>query len=157
MAFSRQFRALLRLAGLWAIPWTLIGSALAVVRWLVAGQVVPSGQTLGSWILLHALGYGALGLISGIDVGLLLGWMDRGRSIEEIPPRRLALWSAIGGAGPALLFAGLGLAFGASAAVLVPLLGLGAVSAGISAVASRAVVAGTGRSLPRADASKRLR
>jgi hypothetical protein len=33
VVFSRQFHALLKFVGWWAIPWGLAGAALALVRW----------------------------------------------------------------------------------------------------------------------------
>ena len=132
MGLSRQFRALLRLAALWAIPWTAIGAALAVFRWVTSGDLPPTDQSLAAWIGLHAVAYGALGLISGLDVGLLLAHAERGRRVEELSPRRVALWSTIGGAGPAGVFALLAWGFGSPTIVYLPLLGLGLVSAAIS-------------------------
>jgi hypothetical protein len=141
---SRQFRALLRLAGVWSIPWTLIGAGIAVLRWVSGVGTPPTEISLIGWIGMHALGFGAVGLISGINVGLLLARAERGRRVEELSPRRVGLWSVIGGAGPPALFAGLGLVFGAPAAVLVPLIGLGVLSAAISGGVAAAVF-GVGR------------
>lgn len=41
MILSRQFRALFRFAGWWALPWGVAGAALAVVRWLTSGALPP--------------------------------------------------------------------------------------------------------------------
>jgi len=61
MAFSQQFRALLKLAGIWAVPWTLLGVALAIVRWVASPDISSTGNSLGGLILNHGMGYGALG------------------------------------------------------------------------------------------------
>jgi hypothetical protein len=144
MVFSRQFRALLKLAGLWAIPWTALGIGVAIVRWVAGPDLSSTGNSLGGWILNHALAYGALGLISGLYLGLLLARIERGRRVEAITTRRIALWSAIGGAAPPVLFAALGFMFGASSIVLLPLLGLGVLSAvGSSVLATSAHAAAT--------------
>lgn len=132
MAFSTQFRALLKLAGLWAIPWTMLGVVVGVIRWATIPGLAATGASLGGWMLSHAIGYGALGAISGLYLGLLLARIERGRHAEDVPLRRIALWSALAGAIPPGLFAGLGLVFGAPTGVFLPLLGLGAFSAVIS-------------------------
>jgi len=133
MPFSRQFRALLKLAGLWAIPWTILGVIVAIVRWVTGPEISSTAPSLGNWILSHALGYGALGAISGLYLGVLLARIERGRQAEKVPLARIALWSGVAGAIPPVLFAGLGLVFGAPAGVFLPLLGLGGFSAVISA------------------------
>ena len=156
MLFSRQFRALLSFAGWWAVPWGLAGAALAVARWLTSGAPYP-GASLGVWVLSHVLGYGALGLISGLLVGLLLARREEGRRVEDLSTRRVALWGALGGAGPAVLFAGLGVIAGAPAIVYLPLLGLGLVSAAVSGgLATAAVAAARRGTLPPDRDSPRL-
>ena len=132
MAFSRQFRALLKLAGLWAIPWTTLGVVVAVVRWVTGPDLHSSVSSFGAWMLNHALAYGALGAISGLYLGLLLARIERGQHAEEVPLQRIALWSGLAGAVPPVLFAGLGLVFGAPSVVFLPLLGLGVFSAIVS-------------------------
>jgi hypothetical protein len=132
MTFSRQFRALLKLAGLWSVPWTTLGVVVAIIRWVAIPDLHSTIPSLGSWILNHALGYGALGAISGLYLGLLLARIEGGRRAVDIPLRRIALWSGLAGAVPPVLFAGLGLVFGAPTGVFLPLLGLGAFSAVIS-------------------------
>ena len=133
MAFSRQFRALLKLAGLWALPWTTLGVVVAIIRWVTGPDVSTTAPSLGNWIFSHALSYGALGAISGLYLGILLARIERGRRAEDVPLRRVAVWSGVAGAIPPILFAGLGLVFGASVGVFLPLLGLGAFSAVVSA------------------------
>ena len=146
MILSRQFRALFRFAGWWGLPWCGAGAALAVVRWLTSPLAGPS---FGVWVVSHVLGYGALGLISGFIVGLLLARQEEGRRVEDLSTRRVALWGAIGGAGPAVVFAGLGVIAGAPAVVYLPLLGLGLVSAAVSgALATAAVAAARRGTLP---------
>ena len=128
---SRQFRALLTFAGWWAAPWGVAGAALAVVRWVLGPPAAASGG-LAVWVVSHLLGYGALGLLSGLCVGLLVARREEGRRVEELSTRRVALWGAIGGAGPAVLFAAFGFVVGAPAIVYLPVLGLGLVSAAVS-------------------------
>ena len=129
MAFSQQFRALLKFAGFWAVSWALLGTAIAMVRWAASPELSFTSSGLGSWILNHAVAYGALGSISGLYMGLLLAQIERGRRAENITPRRIALWSVLGGTAPAILFTALALLFGAPAAAYLPLLGLGIISA----------------------------
>ena len=148
MIFSRQFRALLKLAGLWTIPWLAIGVAVAVYRWVASGEFPPTDQSLAGWILTHVIGYGALGLISGLYLGLLLARGEQRRRLEQVSTGRIALWGALGGAAPPVLFGALGLIFGAPAVVYLPLVGLGLVSAAISSsVAVSALLAAKRRAL----------
>lgn len=145
MVFTQQFHALLKLAGLWAVPWTALGAIIAVGRWLTNPELQSTVQSLGSWVLSHAVGYGALGLISGLYLGLLLARLERGRRVEQVPPRRIALWSGLAGAVPPVLFAGLGLVFGAPSVVYLPLLGLGVISAVISGTLATSTLAAVQR------------
>ncbi len=153
MAFSRQFRALLRLSALWAIPWVALGLVVAVGRWIADPDVRSTAGPLQTWLVGHGLAYGALGVISGLYLGLLLSRLERGRQWESVGALRLGLWSGFGGAAPAILFAALGLLFGAPLVLLLPLLGLGILGAAGSVVlATSARAAGTRRALaPAAD------
>ncbi len=145
MALSRQFRALLKFAGFWALPFAALGAVMAFFRWTSPDSSLPAAASLARWVLTHLLGYGGLGLISGLNAGLLLARAERGRRVEELSTGRVALWSAIGGAGPAVLFAVLGKAFGAPAGVYLPLVGLGVVSAAVSGAIAIGVVAAANR------------
>ena len=128
-------RALLKLALLWSVPWTLGGLALGICRWVMTAHLPGEAGSLVAWLATHALAFGALGLISGLDVGLLLAHAERGRRVEQITAGRLVLWGAIGGLGPPLLFGLLGFLFGAPSAVYLPLAVLGVASAATSIAA----------------------
>ena len=145
MLFSRQLRALTKLAVLWAAPWTLAGLLLGIYRWMTTAHLPGDPGSLLSWLATHGLAFGTLGLISGLDVGLLLAWAERGRQVEQIRPGRLALWGIIGGLGPPLLFGFLGLVFGAPRTVYLPLLGLGFISAAASVALMKSAVGSAGR------------
>ncbi len=95
MSFSRQFRALLKLAALFAIPWTALGVVVAIVRWATNPDIGATVPSIANWILSHALGYGALGAIAGLYLGLLLARLERSNHAEDIPLRRVALWSGL--------------------------------------------------------------
>jgi hypothetical protein len=140
MLFSRQLRALLKLAVLWATPWTLVGIGLGFYRWVTTPHLPAESASLVGWLAAHAVAFGTLGLISGLGVGLLLARAERGRQVEQIRPRRLALWGIIGGLAPPLLFGMLGLLFGAPRTVYLPLVGLGVASAAISGALMRSVI-----------------
>ena len=149
MLFSRQLRALAKLAGLWTVPWVVAGLGLGIHRWVTTGHLPGEPGSLGGWLATHGLAFGALGLISGLNVGLLLARAERGRQVEQIKPGRLALWGVIGGLGPPLLFGVLGLLFGAPSTVYLPLAGLGVASGAISgALLTSAVGVARRRALP---------
>jgi uncharacterized membrane protein len=158
MILSRPFRALLKLAGLFAIPWTALGIAIGTIRWMVRPELASTGSSLATWLFNHALGYGALGLITGLYFGLLLARLERGRTMEAIPRRRIAGWSAVAGGVPAVLFAALGLIFGAPPTAYLPLLGLGATSALVtSRVATSAIGAAQRHALGGGEPPPRVR
>lgn len=133
MAFSRPFRALLKLSGLWAIPWTLLGVAVGLIRWVTSPEL-DSITSFGGWLLTHGLAYGALGWISGLYLGVLFAHLKRSTRGAAMAPSTVAFVSALGGAAPPLLFAALGMVFGAPAVAYLPLVGLGVLSAGGSVV-----------------------
>jgi hypothetical protein len=128
MAFSRPFRALLKLSGLWTIPWTVLGVAVGLIRWVTSPEL-GSITSFSGWLLSHGLAYGALGWISGLYLGLLFARLKRITRGATMSPSTVALVSALGGAAPPLLFAALGMIFGAPAVAYLPLVGLGALSA----------------------------
>jgi hypothetical protein len=141
MIFSRQFRALGRIAAAFAGAWAVIGGLLAILT----GSSDPEGSLLG-WVTTHMFMYGALGAISGFVTALLVA--EAGRRVERLTTRQVALWGVIGGLAPVALFGALGLVFGASASALLSLVALGVVSAGIGGAiaASSAAVAKRGES-----------
>lgn len=156
MAFSRPFRALLKLSGLWAIPWTILGLVGGLVRWVTSPELA-SITSLSGWLIGHALAYGALGWISGLYLGLLFARVARGRRDDALSPSRVALLGAVGGAAPAVLFAALGMMFGAPTVALLPLVGLGALSAIGSVVLARATqAAATRTALADSSTTRRL-
>lgn len=156
MRFSRPFRALLTLSGLWAIPWAVLGTVAGLIRW-VATPELASLTPLSGWLLGHALAYGILGGISGLYLGLLFARVQRGRPLEALTASRVALLAALGGAAPPLLFAALGLMFGAPVVALLSLLGLGAISAvGSVVLATSSQVAATRAALADSPGTSRL-
>jgi hypothetical protein len=157
MPFTRSFRALLRLTGLWALPWTGVGLLVGVVRWALAPELRAGTTTLFGWLLNHAVAYGALGLISGLYLGLLLAQVAQGASWAKLPRRRVALWSAVAGTAPALFFGALALVFGAPSTVFLPLAALGVVSGvGSSLLATSTHAVTAAPSLTPDNASPRL-
>jgi hypothetical protein len=155
MPFTRSFRALLRLTGLWALPWTGFGLLVGAVRWALAPELRTETTTFLGWLLNHALAYGALGLISGRYLGLLLAQVAQGGSWARLPRRRVALWSAVAGTAPALVFGALALVFGAPSTVFLPLAGLGIVSGvGSSLLATSTHSPTAAPSLPPGDVTR---
>ena len=161
MIFTRQFRALLKLSMLWAGAWALAGLAVGVHTW-----TPPTDPTLArfqlsfpGWLLVHGLVYGAVGVISGVAANLLIARMERGRRVAEISVARAAMWGSLGGALPLTLFGALAAVFGIPEGSLLPAIGLGVASAGISAAVGASAVSvarreavESGRSTPRLPA-----
>ncbi len=156
MQFSRPFRALLKLSGLWAIPWTVLGVTVGLIRWVTSPDLA-SLTSPGAWLVGHGLAYGALGWISGLYLGVLFARVERGSRVDALPPSRVALLAALGGAAPPLLFAALGMVFGAPIVALLSLLGLGAVSTvGSVVLATSTQAAATRAALTGSTATPRL-
>jgi hypothetical protein len=136
MLFSRQFRALAKLAGLWALPWCLLGAGVGIYRAATSVDLPPPGQSLAAFILTHVVAIGCFGLIAGLGLGLALVRVTRSDTVTHPSLRRVVFWGSVGGAAPAALFATLGLLFGESVATFGPLLTLGiggaVVGAGLS-------------------------
>jgi hypothetical protein len=123
MVFSRQFRALGRVAAFFGISWGIVGTA---VDMLLGGPLVGS--------LLHfGVLFGTAGAISGILTGVVLGRAEAGRSVGDLPIWRSVLWGFTAGVGPAVVMIGILAALGPTPGVIVPLLGLGWVTGGLSA------------------------
>ena len=126
MIFSRQFRALGRIAAAFAGVWAVIGGIIA----LLTGFSDSDGGLLG-WVLTHMFMYGALGAIAGLVTALLVARAETGRQIAHLVTGRIVMWGVLGGLAPVALWGVLGVVFGASAQALITLAALGIVSAGL--------------------------
>lgn len=131
MLFSRQFRALGKVAGFFASAWGVIGALIG----MAFGPSITGGTVLSS-VMTFALMYGTAGGIAGIATALLLARAESGRQINDVPAWRLAAWGVVGGMAPAALFSVLGLIAGASLSAVLPLVGLGVVGGAMGGVIS---------------------
>jgi hypothetical protein len=136
MPFSQQFRALGRVAIVFAGAWAAIGGAVAAFTW-----VIDRDGSFFSRVAAYLVMYGSAGAISGIITALILARALAGRRVEQVATGRVAGWGMVGGLAPSAFFVLLGLAFGAPSSSYLPLLGLGAVSAGIGAAVAASVFA----------------
>jgi hypothetical protein len=143
MAFSRQFKALGRIASFFAAAFGAVG----VVAGVITGGFVPST------LMTFAVAYGALGGMSGALTGLLMARSESGRRIEDVETSRIALWGVVGGTAPAALFALLGFIFGGSATALIPLIGLGVVGGALGGAISGSASAAAKRGALKAGES----
>jgi hypothetical protein len=140
VTLSRQFRALVKLAALLAIPWAAFGAALAAFRWLTVPEIRSTAGSFGGWIFGSIVGYGSLGLISGLALGLLLARLKRGRRIEEVSARRMVLWGTLGAAVPSLVLGGFVTLVGGWTVVYVSVVGLAVASVAIGGVLTRSTL-----------------
>jgi hypothetical protein len=137
MAFSRQFRALLKITSVFAAVWAAVGGLLGAFR----GPDIIGGTALGAAITL-AIPYALFGAMAGAMTVLLAARSESGKDISQVPAWRVGAWGAIGGVAPPLLLSGMGLVFfGASVSAVLPLLALGVVGAGVGGVISVAASA----------------
>jgi hypothetical protein len=137
MAFTRQFRALLKITGVFAAVWAAVGGLLGAIR----GPDIIGGTALGSAVTL-AIPYALFGGMAGAMTVLLAARSESGKDISEVPAWRVAIWGVIGGIAPPLLLSGMGLAFfGAPVSAVLPLLALGVIGGGVGGVISLAASA----------------
>lgn len=138
MIFSRQFRALFKLAALWAGPWFLLGLVIGWRSWSSPSELPGSRDpfSLGGWLMLHALVYAMIGVISGTVAGLVIARFERGQDTSSLSPRRVAAWGALGGLAPLALLVALGLAFGLPNLSLIPVLAIGLANSALTAFAT---------------------
>jgi hypothetical protein len=88
----RRIRAALTVGVTWALGWLPVGCAIGIAMgWFRLPSREDTAIVLAIWA--------AFGGISGILFALLLGWFERGRSVEGLRPSRLMLWGTIAGAG----------------------------------------------------------
>jgi hypothetical protein len=122
MQLSRQFRALGRIAALFAVVWGVSGALLGIT-------VGPSaiGETPIAAAVTFATAYAIGGGIAGIVTALLLSRLEADQDVAHIKPQRLVTWGVIGGVIPAALLATLGLIAGAPIARVWPLMSIGVV------------------------------
>ena len=147
MALSRQFRALTRIAGVFASVWGVVGGLVGVVL----GPGI-TGDTALSSAMTFALMYGTAGAISGVVTALLVARTESGRRIGDMRTWRVAASGVVGGLAPAMLFGGLGVIVGgASLSEVLPLLGLGVVGGLVSGTISGSASAAAKAALDRGE------
>ncbi len=131
MTFSRQFRALLRLAFLWAIPWAMTGAVLGILAWLRRGTPQPPIQPLplSIYLSMYVPEITALGVMSGLSAGLVLSWTERGRDLSAVSASRAVAWGILGGMLPLIVLGAYGLGFSLPAANLQGILLTGVLTA----------------------------
>ena len=144
MQFSRQFRALGRIAALFAVVWGASGALLGLT-------VGPSaiGETPISAAVTFATAYAVGGGIAGIVTALLLSRLEAGQDVAQIKPQRLVTWGVIGGVIPAAILATLGLIAGVPIARVWPLIGIGVVGGLIGGIVLGSASITKGRTAPR--------
>jgi len=87
----RRIRGVLTLAALWALVWLAITVALGLILALFGAH------TLSRAGLFYLGVFTALGAGSGAVFASLLALIEGNRVLNELSPRRFALWGAIGG------------------------------------------------------------
>ncbi len=143
MAFSRQFRALLRIAGFFAGTWAAVGAAIGALVGSAA-----TGETVLAAAIRFALMYATAGGIAGTTTAWLAARAETGRQLLDIPTWRLAAWGVLGGVAPAAIFGFLGLIAGAPVSGVLPLLGLGVIGGGVSGLIAGSASAAAKRVRP---------
>lgn len=143
MAFSRQFKALLRIAGFFAGTWAAVGAAI--------GAVVGSGAT-GETVLASAIRFALMYATASGIAGTTTAWLaaraETGRKLHDIPVWRLAAWGVVGGVAPAAIFGFLGLIAGAPMSSVAALLGLGVIGGGVGGLVAGSASAAAKRVRP---------
>lgn len=127
LVFTRQFKALLRIAGFFAASWAVVGAAIGA---FVGSDL--TGETAVVSAIRFAVMYATAGGIAGTTTAWLAARAERGRQLRDIPTWRLAGWGLLGGVAPAAMFGFLALIAGAPVSGVLPLIGLGVVGGGVS-------------------------
>lgn len=140
MALSRQFKALLKIAGFFAGVWAVVG---AIIGALVGAPA--TGEAALAAAIRFALMYATAGGIAGTTTAWLAARAETGRQIGEIPTWRLAAWGVLGGVAPAAIFGFLGLVAGAPVSGVLPLLGLGIIGGGVTGLIAGSATAAAKR------------
>jgi hypothetical protein len=143
MAFSKPFKALLRIAGFFAGTWAVVGAAIGALVGSTA-----TGDTALAAAMRFALMYATAGGIAGTTTAWLAARAETGRQLHDIPTWRLAAWGVLGGAAPAAIFGFLALVAGAPVSGVLPLLGLGVVGGGVGGLIAGSASAAAKRVRP---------
>ena len=148
MPVSRQFKALWKFAVMWAVPWTVLGALVAALSYSAHVEVMTPlfAFPLSLYLAAHALGYGAVGLFSGLCTGLVLAYRENPDASGMPSIRRAAAWGVLGGFLPFALVASVVWLIEPLAPNLLLTIGLGAVNAGASGIAAAAAVGAASRS-----------
>jgi hypothetical protein len=129
---TRQFRALLTLGLAWSLPWAVIGVAVALGSWAPADD--PIQQMLGPtvFLILHALVYGALGVISALVFGLVWSRIGARNGLSGSFESGAYIAGLSGGLTPFALCGLLALSLGALNLALLPIVTGGLMRASLS-------------------------
>ena len=88
----KRLRGALGIGLTWGVVWAGLGAALGIV----IGIRNPRYWQLGNPITDTAFGFAVAGVIAGAGFSFVLGWLERGRSLEKLARIRVALWGAAG-------------------------------------------------------------
>lgn len=110
---SRQFKALCRVALVWALAWAVVGLGLGLWYWSRSHPAPGQRLSFAIGIFTDLLMMAVLGAISALCAALALARAEHGRGVDTIPVWRAAVWGGLAGLVPQLLII-----------LLVPLFGL---------------------------------
>jgi hypothetical protein len=144
MSILRRIRATSVLAGSWAIAWAILGVGLATWRvFFVRPQLATPLHYWPRFALSGGLAFGVWGLAAGALFALSLSKTVHSDTVDNITPRRAAVWGGLAGAGSVIAMPLIGL-------TAWPVLLVGAaIGASIGSTAAALTVGVARRPLPR--------
>jgi hypothetical protein len=90
----RKLRGIVGVGVTWGVIWAALGALLGLVALAVSPESVDQGE--GPAMFARVLGIA--GFISGAGFGLMLSFLERGRTVLDVSLSRVAVWGAVGGA-----------------------------------------------------------
>ena|ERR1019366_9727141 len=98
MRIGRSLRGLAGMGLMWGAAWGTVLALLNIVVWVTIVRHWPVHQTLALSLLAQWIFGFSIGLVAGIAFGVLLGVVERRRSVGGLSVPRTALWGAIASA-----------------------------------------------------------
>ena len=92
----RKLRGILGIGAIWGVAGSVLGFALGAIVSMIWPEVLPT--TVVKYVLFMALQHGVTGFVFGSGFAGVLTIMDGRKTIEELTPKRAALWGALVGA-----------------------------------------------------------
>jgi hypothetical protein len=94
----RRIRALIVLALLWGVCWSVLGALMGVYQFYQLKTIFVFGSPVGFWelVFINARSWGAGGAVSGALFAIVLSVAERNQSLAHLRLARVVLWGVVG-------------------------------------------------------------